>query len=244
MAGGIEFRNVSFGYQPGEPILSNISFSVSPGQTVAIVGETGSGKSSLTRLVNRTFDAEGGLVLVDGIDVRDWHIESLRRQIAIIEQDPFLFSRTVAENIAFGRPDASRAAIARAAEDAQADQFISELPDGYDTVIGERGVNLSGGQSQRLAIARALLADPRILILDDATSAIDSATEDAIQRAMWRAAEGRTTLLITHRLSQIRWADLILVLRKGELADCGSHDELMAGSRAYQRIFKRYEADV
>ena len=238
MGGEIEFRDMTFAYPTGEPVLQNISFTVKPGQTVAIVGQTGAGKTSLAKLVNRTYDTSGGQILVDGVDVREWNLASLRSQISIIEQDVFLFSRSVAENIAFGKPDAKKEEIEAAAKSAQVDDFIPEFEKGYETVIGERGVTLSGGQRQRLAIARAFLTDPRILILDDSTSAIDSATEDKIQRAIATAAKGRTTLIITHRLSQIRWADLIVVLRKGRIAAIGNHDELMKTSEAYSRIFR------
>jgi ATP-binding cassette subfamily B protein len=175
---------------------------------------------------------------VDGVDVRDWNLAALRSQISIIEQDIFLFSRSVADNIAFGKPEASREQVEAAAKSAQVDDFIHDFEKGYETVIGERGVTLSGGQRQRLSIARAFLTDPRILILDDSTSAIDSATEDKIQRAIAAAAKGRTTLIITHRLSQIRWADLIVVLRKGRIAAIGNHDELMRTSETYSRIFR------
>lgn len=241
MAGEIVFENVTFGHGL-TPILKNISFRAAPGQTIAIVGQTGSGKTTLTQLVNRTYDTGQGRVLIDGVDVRDWNIASLRSQISIIEQDIFLFSRSIAENIGFGLGQkAGSHAIEQAAKEAQAHQFITNFKDGYDTVIGERGVTLSGGQRQRLAIARALLTDPRILILDDSTSAIDSATEDEIQKAIRRVLQGRTTLLITHRLSQIRWADQILVLRRGELVDQGSHAELMGRCELYRRIFARYE---
>ncbi len=242
MKGEIVFDNVSYGY--GEQLmLRNISFTARPGETVAIVGQTGSGKSTLTKLVNRTYDTTTGEVRIDGVNVREWSLQSLRSQISTIEQDVFLFSRTIADNIAFGAPGrATREQIEQAAREAQAHDFIMSFPDGYDTVIGERGVTLSGGQRQRLAIARAFLTDPSILILDDSTSAIDSATEDQIQRAMRRILEGRTTLLITHRLSQIRWADRILVLRQGELVDQGTHDELLERSDAYRRIFARYES--
>jgi ATP-binding cassette subfamily B protein len=239
--GAIEFRNVTFGYSDS-PVLENVSFRVEPGHTVAIVGQTGAGKSTLSKLINRIYETTSGDVLVDGVSVRDWHLESLRQQISIIEQDIFLFSRTVAENIAFGCPGATQEQIEQAAKDAQAHDFIMGFTDGYQTVIGERGVTLSGGQRQRLALARAFLTHPRILILDDSTSAIDSATEDQIQRAIERAAEGRTTLLITHRLSQIRWADQIVVLRKGRVAAVGDHETLMKVSEPYRRIFTRYEA--
>jgi ATP-binding cassette subfamily B protein len=237
MRGEIEFKDVSFKYEDGEPALQRISFKVKPGQTVAIVGQTGTGKTSLVKLINRTYDATQGHVLVDGVDVRDWNLEVLRRNISNIEQDVFLFSRSIAENINFGLQDASREMILEAAEAAQAGEFINDLPKEYETVIGERGVTLSGGQRQRLALARAFLTDPRILILDDSTSAIDSETEDSIQQAIYAAARGRTTLIITHRLSQIRWADLILVLRQGHLEASGTHEKLMETSEAYRRIF-------
>ena len=239
--GGIAFENVSFGYDEGTPVLHSLSFAVRPGQTIAVVGQTGAGKTSLIKLINRTYDVTSGGVKVDGVDVRDWNMESLRQQISIIEQDLFLFSRTIGENIAFGKPGATPAEIEEAARAAQAHEFILSFNDGYQTVVGERGVTLSGGQRQRLALARAFLTNPRILILDDSTSAIDSATEDEIQKAIFRAAEGRTTLLITHRLSQIRWADQIVVLRKGRIAAIGRHEQLMATTEAYRRIFARYQ---
>jgi len=265
MAGAVEFRNVSFAYEgvtsdelrvtssedslvprpssfiTPQHVLKDVSFTVEPGQTVAIVGQTGSGKSTLTRLINRIFDADAGQVLVDGVDVRQWNLESLRSQISTIEQDVFLFSRSIADNIAFGVPGATREDIERAAREAQAHDFILSFDQGYDTEVGERGVTLSGGQRQRIAIARAFLTDPRILILDDSTSAIDSATEDRIQQAMYRISRRRTTFLITHRLSQIRWADRILVLKGGEIVDQGTHEELLERSRDYQRIFARYD---
>jgi ATP-binding cassette subfamily B protein len=222
-------------------VLEDVSFHVEPGQTVAIVGQTGSGKSTLAKLISRIYDVDTGRVLIDGVDVREWSLAALRRQISTIEQDVFLFSRPIGENITFGCPDADQDAVLAAAKAAQAHDFITSFEDGYDTVIGERGATLSGGQRQRLAIARAFLTKPAILILDDATSAIDSETEDRIQRAIETAAEGRTTFLITHRLSQIRWADLIIVMRKGRVAAVGTHAQLMEQSPAYQDIFARYE---
>ncbi len=239
VAGVIEFDNVTFKFH-GNTVLEDISFKVEPGQTVAIVGQTGSGKSTLSQLVSRTYDVDEGRVLIDGVDVRDWNLDRLRSQMGKIEQDIFLFSRSVAENIAFGVEDASQADIEGAAKEAQAHDFILAFNDGYESEIGERGVTLSGGQRQRLALARAFLRQPRILILDDSTSAIDSATEDEIQKAMRRAQEGRTTILITHRLSQIRWADRIIVLENGRVIANGSHEELLRISDHYRRIFARY----
>lgn len=237
MRGEVEFRNVTFAYGDGESALENVSFKIREGQTVAIVGQTGAGKTTLARLINRTYDITKGQVLIDGVDVRDWKLEALRRNISIIEQDIFLFSRTISENISFGKPEATQEEIDQSAVSAQAHEFITSLHEGYQTVIGERGVTLSGGQRQRLALARAFLTEPHILILDDSTSSIDSATEDRIQRAIYAAARGRTTFIITHRLSQIRWADLIIVLRRGRVAAIGTHDELMRTTEAYRRIF-------
>ncbi len=239
--GDITFENVSF-HHNDRPILHDMSFHARAGETVAIVGQTGAGKTTLTRMVNRIYDTSAGRVLIDGTDVRDWSLHALRSQISTIEQDIFLFSRTIGQNIAFGAPaGVPQQEIEQAAHEARAHDFIMQFPNGYDTMIGERGVTLSGGQRQRLAIARAFLTNPRILILDDSTSAIDSATEDQIQRAMRRILQGRTTLLITHRISQIRWADRILVLRRGRLVANGTHDELMQSSEDYRRIFARYE---
>ncbi|MBE0683170.1 MAG: ABC transporter ATP-binding protein [Anaerolineales bacterium] len=251
MVGEIEFRGVSFRYPhptpspdgrgargEGDFVLKDISFKVKPGQTVALVGQTGAGKTSLAKLINRTYDVTSGHILVDGVDVRDWNLASLREQISIIEQDIFLFSRSLSDNIAFGKPGATKDEIMSASIAAQAHDFILDFDQTYATTVGDRGVTLSGGQRQRIALARAFLTDPRVLVLDDSTSAIDSATEDKIQRAIANAARGRTTFIITHRLSQIRWADLIIVFRKGSIAAIGTHDELMQTSEAYSRIFR------
>jgi len=247
--GSVTFDDVYFCYTPPEDgceidqdsvALDAISFHVEPGQTVAIVGQTGSGKSTIVKLISRIYDADEGRVLVDGVDVREWRLASLRQQVSTIEQDLFLFSRSIEENIAFGYSEATDEQIQIAAKGAQAHEFITEFSDGYETEVGERGANLSGGQRQRIALARAFLTDPAILIMDDATSAIDSETEDRIQRAIERISSGRTTFLITHRLSQIRWADQIIVMNQGRVDAMGSHEELMETSEAYRRIFARY----
>lgn len=240
--GRVKFENVTFSY-PGtrNKVLKNISFEVAEGQTVAIVGTTGSGKTTLTKLISRLYDVDNGRILIDGIDVRNHSLQSLRDQIAYIEQDIFIFSDSLHDNISFGR-ESTEEQVIEVAQEAQAHQFIKDLPDMYQTEVGERGVQLSGGERQRVAIARAFLTDPKILILDDSSSAIDSETEEKIQEAIFKILHGRTTFIITHRLSQIRWADLILVLNKGEIVNQGSHDYLLKNSREYQKIFiKRFD---
>ena len=244
IGGSIRFENVSFKY-PGTQtlVLKDITFEVKSGQTVAIVGTTGSGKTTLTKLISRLYDVSEGQILVDGHDIRDYALKSLRAQISYIEQDVFLFSFSVFENISFGRLG-TRENVIEAAKQAQANDFINELPEKYDSKIGERGVLLSGGERQRIAIARAFLADPRILILDDSTSAIDSNTEDKIQYAIKNVLRNRTTFLITHRLSQIRWADLIIVLKDGKIEAKGNHQELIQASEEYRKIFiKKFDLD-
>jgi ABC-type multidrug transport system fused ATPase/permease subunit len=239
-AGGGEIRleDVRFEYLEGRPVLDGVTLDVPLGRTIALIGPTGSGKTTMTSLVPRFYDVTGGRVLIDGVDVRDVTLRSLRREIGIISQDPFLFSATVRENIAFGAPALDDAEIERIARLAQAHEFVSRLPEGYDTVIGERGITLSGGQRQRLAIARALAVDPRILILDDATASVDATTEAHIRVGLREAMRNRTTLIIAHRLSTIALADEIVVLAEGRIAARGTHDELLETSRVYRDIYE------
>ena len=235
--GEVAFEQVSFGYRDEQPILQEVSFRVAPGRSVALIGPTGSGKSTLINLIPRFYDATSGRVLIDGHDVRDLTQESLRHHIGIVLQDSFLFSATIAENIAYGRPDASQEEIETAARAARAHDFILSFPDGYATEVGERGVTLSGGQKQRVAIARALLRDPRILILDDSTSSVDTETEHLIQQALARLMEGRTTFIIAQRLLTLKNADQILVLDRGQIVERGQHAELLARDGLYRQIY-------
>jgi ABC-type multidrug transport system fused ATPase/permease subunit len=234
--GEIRFEQVSFGYAADRPVLEEIQLDLAPGRTVALIGHTGSGKTTLAALVPRFYDATAGRVLVDGVDVRDVTRRSLRREIGVISQDPFLFSATVRENIAFGLLDPRDDIVEQAARAAQAHEFVEELPQGYDTVIGERGITLSGGQRQRLAIARALVIDPRILILDDATASVDATTEARIRVGLAQAMRGRTTIIIAHRLSTIALADEVVVLEHGRIAARGTQAELLATNRVFQEI--------
>jgi ABC-type multidrug transport system fused ATPase/permease subunit len=234
--GRVELRGVSFAYEGGPQILRDIDLAVDGGTTVALVGATGSGKSTLVTLIGRQYDVTEGAVLIDGVDVREIETGALRHEIGVVTDDPFLFSANVHDNIAYGRPDATREEVELAAERAQAAGFIAELPDGYDTVVGERGLTLSGGQRQRIAIARALVTDPRILVLDDATSSVDASTEQAIKVALREAMEGRTTFVIAHRLSTIALADDIVVLEDGGVAARGTHDQLLRESELYAEI--------
>jgi ATP-binding cassette subfamily B protein len=234
--GRVVFEGVTFAYAEGRPVLEDVDLELEPGRTVALIGHTGSGKTTLASLVPRFYDVSAGRVTIDGADVRDLRLASLRGAIGIVSQDPFLFSATVRENIAFGRPDATDAEVRRAAELAQAHEFVQRLPDGYDTVIGERGITLSGGQRQRIAIARAIVLDPRVLILDDATASVDSTTEARIRAGLVEVMRGRTTIIVAHRLSTIALADDVVVLEAGRIAARGSHDELLLASPVYREI--------
>jgi ATP-binding cassette subfamily B protein len=237
--GSVELQGVNFQYS-GETAhaLRNIELAIEPNQVVALIGPTGSGKTSLVNLIPRFYDASEGAVLVDGYDVRKVDLDSLRRQIGIVLQTSLLFSTTIRENIAFGRPDAPEEEIQAAAKAAQAHEFILETPQGYETMVGERGVTLSGGQRQRIAIARALLMDPRILILDDSTSSVDTATEQSIQKALDHLMKGRTTFVIAHRLSTVKRADLILVMKNGAIVERGTHRDLLALNGLYREIYE------
>ncbi|MEA2366618.1 MAG: ATP-binding cassette, subfamily bacterial [Thermoleophilaceae bacterium] len=237
--GRVELRNVTFGYGDEEPVLRNIDLDVEAGRTVALVGPTGSGKTTLVMLVPRLYDVDEGAVLVDGVDVRDLDPASLRRQVAVVSDDAFLFSAPLRDNIAYARPEATDDEVTRAAERAGLAEVLDELPEGLDTLVGERGHTLSGGQRQRVAIARALLAEPRILILDDATSSVDATTESLIKSALSEVMTGRTTFVIAHRLSTIALADEIVVLEDGEIAARGTHDELLDGSPLYREIAEK-----
>jgi len=237
--GRVRFEEVSFSYFGKHKVLDGVSFEASPGQVIALLGTTGSGKSTIINLIPRFYDPTEGRVTVDGFDLRDVTLESLREQIGIVLQETTLFAATIRENIAFGRPDASEEEIIAAAQAAQAHAFIMAMPEGYDTPVGERGSTVSGGQKQRIAIARALLKDPRILILDDATSSVDSETEVQIQIALDRLMEGRTSFVIAQRLSTVRRADLILVMENGRIAARGRHEELLRTSGVYADIYHR-----
>jgi ABC-type multidrug transport system fused ATPase/permease subunit len=234
--GRVELRGVSLAYNGGQPALEDIDLPVEAGRTVALVGPTGSGKTSLVALLARLYDPSRGEVLIDGADLRSVDVRSLRSQVAFVADESFLFSASVAENIAYAKPDASAEQVELAARRAQAHGFISRLPDGYETLVGERGLTLSGGQRQRVAIARALLADPRILILDDATSSVDARTEAAIKRGLREAMSGRTTFIVAHRMSTISLADEVVVMDAGRIVDRGTHDELLERCPLYAEI--------
>jgi len=236
--GQVEFKNVTFGYAKDRPVLRNISFKVNAGERIAILGATGSGKTSLVYLIPRFYDVDSGNILIDGKDVRNYELSCLRRQVGLVLQDVFIFTGTIKDNIAFGKPDASNEEIVNAAKLARIHDFVKTLPEEYNTVVGERGVTLSGGQRQRLTIARALLANPKVLILDDALSFVDARTETEIQEALEAAMKGKTSFIIAQRLSTIKNADKILVLDNGEIIEFGTHKELMAMDTLYRRIYE------
>jgi ATP-binding cassette subfamily B protein len=235
--GEIRFEGVSFGYALRGQILQNLSLTIPAGKTIAIVGSTGSGKSTLVKLLLRLYEIQAGTIYLDGIDIREIYLGDLRRSMGLVSQDVFLFHGTVRENIAYGSPDATETEILRAAQIAEANEFILQLPDGYETIIGERGQKLSGGQRQRLSIARAILKNPPILILDEATSAVDNETEAAIVRSLEKITQNRTTIAIAHRLSTIQRADQIAVLNKGQVIELGNHSELLAKKGAYHNLY-------
>jgi ATP-binding cassette subfamily B protein len=243
LRGEVCFRGISFAYEEGEDVLRNIDLVAQPGETVALLGATGSGKTSVVNLIPRFYDVTEGQITLDGHDVRDVTLRSLRKQIGTVFQEAFLFSGTIAENIAYGRNGASMEEITRAAKLAQAHDFIMGFPDGYETTVGERGVTLSGGQRQRVTIARALLLDPRILIMDDSTSSVDVETEYLIQQALTTVMEDRTTFVIAHRLSTVKNADKIIVLNSGSIVEQGTHEELLGRDGPYRRIYETQLAD-
>jgi len=236
--GKLELEKVTFGYVKDRPVLTNVTFTVQPGEKIAILGATGSGKSSLIYLIPRFYDIQSGSIRIDGTDIREFKLASLRRQIGVVLQDVFLFSGTIRENIAFGKPDASTDEIVQAAKSARIHDFIESLPSGYDTPVGERGVTLSGGQKQRITIARALVGNPKILIMDDSLSFVDAKTEQEIQSAIEEATKTRTTLIIAQRFSTIKTAEKILVLENGSVAEFGTHDELIAKDGVYKRVYE------
>jgi ABC-type multidrug transport system fused ATPase/permease subunit len=238
--GHIEFRDVSFHYAPDQTVLDDIQLTVEPGRVIAIVGKTGAGKTTMASLLLRFYDPNAGALLLDGRDFRSIRLASLRRQVSVVLQDPILFATTIAENIAYGKPGAAREAIQQAARRAQAHDFIQALPQGYDTLLGERGVNLSGGQRQRLSIARAFLKDAPILILDEPTSALDSQTEQALLASLFDLMRGRTTFIIAHRLSTVRQADQIIVLEHGRIVETGTHDELVRRNTRYAEMYRAH----
>jgi subfamily B ATP-binding cassette protein MsbA len=245
VAGRITFENVSFRYEDRQPVLRDMSLDIAPGEILALVGPSGAGKSTIFNLIPRFYDVTGGAIRVDGVDVRDVTQASLRQQIGIVPQETLLFGGTIRENILYGRLDAAEAEMVEAARAANAHDFITALPDGYETVVGERGIRLSGGQRQRVAIARAILKDPRILLLDEATSSLDNESEHLVQEALERLMQGRTTVIIAHRLSTVRVAHRLAVLDNGQIVELGTHDDLLARDGLYKHLYEmQFRADA
>ena len=238
MTGSVRFEHVRFSYNEGDEILHDLSFEAEPGQAVGLVGPSGAGKSTIASLLPRFYDCDAGMIRIDGTDIKHVTLDSLRNQVGIVPQETILFNGSVYDNILYGRLDATKEEIEEAAKAANAHDFIMELPDGYNTMLGDRGVNISGGQRQRIAIARAILKDPRILILDEATSALDTESERVVQEALNRLMVGRTSIIIAHRLSTIKNADRILVLDKGKLVEDGTHEELMEKNGLYAHLYQ------
>ncbi|MBR6638649.1 MAG: ATP-binding cassette domain-containing protein [Lachnospiraceae bacterium] len=236
--GEIELKNVTFGYEANKPVLENISFHVNAGEVLGIVGRSGAGKSTLVNLISRLYDPQEGSILIDGIDIKDMGFEELRRSVAMVSQETYIFMGTVAENIAYAKPDASYEEIVAAAVRASAHDFICKMPDGYDTMLGSSGRTLSGGERQRISIARAILANPRILILDEATASVDTETEQAIQASLEELVKGRTTLSIAHRLSTLNNADYLLVIDDGKIAEQGTHRELIEKKGIFHKLMQ------
>jgi ATP-binding cassette subfamily B protein len=234
--GRVEFKDVNFGYEPGKPVITDMSFVVEPGEMIGLAGHSGAGKSTLINLISRFYEVEEGAVLIDGYDIKDVSLKSLRDQIGVVLQEPFLFNGTVAQNIAYGNPDAPVEEIVAASKAANAYDFILDMTDGFDTVLGERGVKLSGGERQRISIARAILRDPRILILDEATASMDTETESQIQQALERLIKGRTTFAIAHRLSTLKHSSRLLIIEDGQLEEMGTHEELIEQGGIYARL--------
>ena len=234
--GDLRFENVSFSYQPGYPVLNDFSLHVRAGESVALVGPTGCGKTTVAKLLPRFYDVDSGRVVIDGADVRNVKLDELRRNVGLVFQETFLFSDTIRNNIAYGRVDASQKEIEQAAVLAQAAEFIDELPDGYDTIVGDQGFSLSGGQRQRIAIARAILIRPRVLILDDATSSVDARMEEEIRTALQRVMEGRTTVIISHRMSTIALADRVVLMDEGRVVQVGTHEQLLRECTRYAEV--------
>ena len=242
--GEIVFEHVTFAYEEGQPVLKDVSFSIKAGQVAAIVGPSGTGKTTIISLIPRFYDPQTGVIKIDGIDIRDYTLKTLREQISFVLQDTLLFHASVMDNIAYGKPDATPQQVVRASKLANADEFIDKMPEGYGTIVGERGVTLSGGQRQRIAIARAIIRNTPILILDEPTAGLDSASEHAVIEALGRLMEGRTSIVIAHNLNPIRRADVVFVVKDSELVEQGTHEELLAAGGVYSELYKNQTSET